>query len=296
LLTLVLVLNIPVPLLVTLRSQLVLRKLNHPVAFFSLLPISFFGFSTGVLTPVRSGELVRAAMLKDRFGIPFVRGMSSVLYERGYSFYLLALSTLLFGLVSLWKGSPALAVPMAGLIAVLFFFPVVAYKWRHTLYKPVAALVPMPKRIVNSRIAVRIRDTVSEADNHLDLLFGDLTLGISFVTITLLYFLLTATQLWLLVSAFGESVGVHDAWLAWGLSAVVGLASFLPAGLGPADGALVLALSRLGISVEMGAAVALASRLLTTLPLGLAALGGYVYSTIWPRSSSFEAAAGQVRN
>lgn len=274
----VLLLNLPTPLVIALRSRLVIGRLGYNVPFSSLLPIAFFGFMAGVITPARSGEILRAIMLKERHGIPMPHGISCVMYERLYSFYLMSLSTLAFAVVILWVPHLTIVPALVACFVALALAPTILYARLRRLFHAMP-LLRLPRRLASSLLSAGFRDRWQEGESALALLFADAALAARFSVITLLFFTTSALQLWVIASALDLSLSFSAAWLAWGGFAVVGVLSFLPAGLGPADAALVFLLDRQAIAVGSATVLAIILRLLVQLPSGLMAIAAFVYAT-----------------
>jgi uncharacterized membrane protein YbhN (UPF0104 family) len=282
---LILLLNLPTPLLVTLRSRMVISKLGYKVSISSLLPIAFFGFWAGAITPARSGELLRVTMLKERHGIPMSYGIASVLYERLYSFYLMVLSTLAFASAVLWASHLAILLALMVGFAGLALVPTVFYPRLRGLFNRMPSLRP-PWPLGSNSLIVGFREPWREGEGALAVLFGDAALAARFSVLTLLFFATSVLQFWLIASALDLSLSLDAAWLAWGAFGIAAILSLLPAGLGVGDGALVLVLARLGAGLDVGAAIAAMSRLLVHLPQGLGAIGGHIYISLRSPSST----------
>jgi hypothetical protein len=102
-------------------------------------------------------------------------------------------------------------------------------------------------------------------------LAADAQLLTTFSLTTLVVFVLSGLQIWLLVAGMNGAVGVAAAVGIYGLSQAGGSLSALPFGLGPADAVVVGLLLRTGTPFGIGTTVALLLRGTVTLPIGLAA-------------------------
>ena len=97
------VLNLPVLLLMAVRGQFVLARLGHRVGFLAILPISTFGNVLGAFTPAGAGDLLRTPFFRSRHDVPYSHGFASVIYERGFSVFILALGS---GVAAAWIALP----------------------------------------------------------------------------------------------------------------------------------------------------------------------------------------------
>jgi uncharacterized protein (TIRG00374 family) len=261
-------LNVPVLLLASLRSYLVIRGMGYGIQRDVLIPSTILGFVAGGLTPAASGELLRTQALRTRAGIPLQPGLTAVIYERSMSLYLLLLSTgliLVLGVLSgAWRG-----LAVAGAL-VLCLLPWAVAVW-------FGRLLPAEDRVrAEGFVAAALRRALS-LSAHLRTLLVDGRLLVAFSAVSTAIFGLIAVQYWFLARAAGTSVGVGDAWLVFGISTFAGVAALIPLGLGVLDASLAAALDRLGTTLEEGGVVALLVRGIVTLPLVVAAFGSYLY-------------------
>ncbi len=264
-------LNLPIMVIMTVRGQLILKRLDHPVSFFALLPISTLGNVAGSLTPAAAGELLRAPFFKERHDIPYADGLAAVIYERGVSMFVLAMST---GVAAAWSTldaalaaavsaaglAVALGTPAAAALALRRLGPVLADDGEDggwTLYRMRVAL----GRSLNS-LLVLLRDAWTTAGTELA---------------SVLVFLVMATQAWLVVQALGLDFSLAEAWTALGASLLAGIATFLPLGLGTLDATFAALVGTTQDGFNTGATAAVLFRAASTLPLGLAALASYFY-------------------
>lgn len=274
----VLALNLPILLLITLRSWLVLERAYGPASFWRLIPISAVGNLAGQLTPANAGDLWRAYAYKSEYGLPAARGVAAVVYERLMSFYLMGLvaAGLALHQFLLRDFGPGTLVLIALGVMAMAFLPALTYRvlrpaivnnsWTNIL-TPLVERTPLRS----------LKSAFQEGEEGLRLLFGDLRLTLSFAGSTALYLSLSGLQVWVIVEALDAGLGFEEAWLVLIAAAVIGAASSLPFGLGITDGALVLLLGTYGVSVGLATTLAILMRGLVTLPLGLVAVAFYLF-------------------
>jgi uncharacterized membrane protein YbhN (UPF0104 family) len=190
-----------------------------------------------------------------------------VLYERGLSAYLTALGSGVVAALLVLPGPLATLLALAA--APLFVLPFVG----------ATLLDLLPKQRISRRPAV-VWDIIARAQNvadRLQWLLRDRRLLVLWSIVTLGIFAIMTLQFWLLTRALSNVVSPQEAWVALGASSLAGTASLLPLGLGATDGSLAALLRRAGMTLEQGTAVAILSRATITLPLGLTAVGCYLY-------------------
>jgi uncharacterized protein (TIRG00374 family) len=111
-------------------------------------------------------------------------------------------------------------------------------------------------------------------------LLRDTRLFAAFAAVTLAILALVALQFWLLTRSIGDGVPLEDAWLAFGVSQMAGMASLLPFGVGVSDGTMAATLASAGLTAEQAFAVAILVRLTVILPLLLLSAASYAFLTL----------------
>ena len=287
-----LLLNLPQLLPMTLRIRIILSRLGYSVRLGSLLPLAMFGNMASALTPAASGEALRPIFYRDNFGVPIYQGAAAVFYERAYSFYLMALSTLA-AVALVFLPGPVIAPAVAVLILALFHAPA----W---LYPPLARLLLRATEVpllapVTRRAAVKsLLAEVNKTDRVTATLFSDFRLSLPVTAMTYAVFFVMALQFWFVLEAFDERLSLQEAWALLAVSYFVGTASAIPLGLGAADGVLVYLLTRFDVSTVASTTIALAVRLTATLPYGIMGLLGYWQAVRLRQPTDGEAAPESV--
>jgi uncharacterized protein (TIRG00374 family) len=261
-------LNIPILLLASARSFLLLQHLGSPLSPRVLFPITILGFVAGGITPVASGEILRAEALRSHSDLSFVDSVAIILYERMLSLYLLA--------VGAGAGFAASTLPTG---------------WTSLLVVCVAVLAALPcmaARIVSPALrsleAARGEGTVGRALRYLvgsintvRFLLVDFRILVPWSLITLSIFGISTLQILMLTKGVGENISFGDSWLAICLTQLAAIVSLLPFGLGIGDGSLAALLQRTGIPLGKSTAVVILGRVAITLPLLCIACLSYIY-------------------
>lgn len=264
----VLVLNVAVVGLRSWRAGLVLRRLGHQVPFTRMLAVQLVGQVSSTLTPAASGDFLRAWLWRRDDSVPLAAGAATVVFERLFSFGLLvALAALLVAFPRL--GPLGWALVALGLAA--------------------ATLAPFPLSRPSPRIDRRLEavisrlpwvggssDRVLQALAELRQVLASRRVLVKASLATVAVYGISGFQLWILAGALGHDSSITQMVATYAISQVGGILSTLPFGLGPADLLAVGAMARYGVDVSMAAAVVLLSRVLTTVPMALAALPAYL--------------------
>jgi uncharacterized membrane protein YbhN (UPF0104 family) len=266
-------LNLPLLLVMTYRGQLTLARLGHRVVFRALLPISVLGNVAGTLTPAASGDLLRMPFFKDRHEIPYAHGVAAIFYERGYSVYVLGLST---GVAAGWSlAGVAAGLPLAALAALAGVLGPPAGAFVLQRLRPV-----LPGRGPEAAAASffeRARGALGRSLDSLLVLLRDPWTSATMSAVNGVVFGIVALQMWLVLLALDVDASFAEAWTAVGASMLAGIVTLLPFGLGGFDATLAAIIGASQDGFNTGAAAAVLVRGTMTLPLGLAAVAAYLY-------------------
>jgi uncharacterized protein (TIRG00374 family) len=261
-------LNVPVALLAPLRSALVFNRLGHRVPAAVLIPTTVVGFVAGGLTPGAAGELLRAGPLRTRAGVPFEESMAVIVFERLLSLYLMVVLTAFLAALNLLPSTMVVAAAVA--TVVLCFAPALAA----TVLLP---RLPPAERIAGTGLATSMLRQALQMASRLHLLIAEPLFLARWLLVTIAIFAVVALQYWLLCRALSDAISFHEAWLAFGVSTLAGVASLIPLGLGVLDSSLAAVLDRFGMTLEQGGIVALVARGTIMLPLAFIAFACYLY-------------------
>jgi uncharacterized protein (TIRG00374 family) len=270
-------LNLPVVALWAVRSAGLMRAVGYPLSLPRLIPVVSFANTVNNLTPASSGEVLRAVILKRRYGIPYERSTAVILAERFWAI-LIMLATALAASVGTVVSAGAALVSAAWVgAAALVVLPSVAYK---VGLRPGRLAARIASRGGGAQGRLRsIAARLAAVDDQLTTILTSPRLATAFIASTLAIFTLFAAQLWLVLAALGISLSPLGVWAALGLSIIAGVISALPFGLGAADVVLVVLLGAQGMSATDAGAAALLFRLTTTLPLGILGTASWIQLT-----------------
>ena len=258
-------LNVPITVVRAYRTRLILDRLGHRVGWASLVRAQLAGQTLSNLTPAASGDLVRAWLWRADDDVPATKGVAVVVYERILSLALLI--AIGAGFYSPELGGPWVVVGVCtGALAVI----AVPLALTHVSRARAAGRTLLAQLARLPMLANRTKP-LQRMGGEVGTLAGDGRLLLSFSLTTLLVFVLSGMQIWLLVLGLGGSGDLADTVGIYGLSQAGGSLSALPFGLGPADAVVVGLLLRAGSSFSIGTTVALLLRGTVTLPIALAA-------------------------
>lgn len=274
-------LSVPIALLLALRSYLIINRLGYSVRILSLVPITLVGLMTGALTPAYAGDFVRAPLFHRHYAIPVSEGSAIVVYERAYSFLVLALTTA--------ASAVALAVLESELAQMIALGSAAFLAILTALLARPISLIPRALRMLaesgNPRRRRVLARLVSPVENFLETggqLLSMVRLSVLVTAASLAIFAAMAAQLWLVAASLGLDLGPAEVWLALGTSLLAGMLSLLPLGLGSSDATLAVILTRYG-SQQIAASSAVLFRVVYNMPLVLA--GALSYLLIQSRAS-----------
>lgn len=245
------------------RWQIFLRALGVELPARASLTL-FIATFLMVITPGKVGEVFKAGVLRQRYGVPLATGVPAVLAERIYDF----LGVLLLAAAgwTAWQGP--LAGVGTGLIAAaavpagLFAF---RSPWVRALLMRQATRAPQ---------LARFRFALTEATAALAQLLGA-RLALASLALSTLAWGCECASLWLICRGLQAGVSALAATFVYAAGTLVGSLVFLPGGLGGTEATMIWLLGELGCARDVGVAATLLVRLFT---LWLAvALGLIVY-------------------
>ena len=244
------------------RWEVFLRRTDARLPLRASL-ILYFSAYLMVITPGKIGEVFKAGLMRERFGVPLARGVPIVLAERVYDF--LGVLLLAAAGLSVWpgplvglRGGLAAAAVVPALLALFHVRPV-----RDGLLARLAARPQL----------ARFRDGLEGAASALGRLLG-LREAAWAVLLSTAAWACECAGMWLACRGLGLDVPLLQAFFVYAAGTLVGSLSFLPGGLGGTEATIIWLLGRLGVAHPAAAAAALIIRLFT---LWLAVLVGLAF-------------------
>jgi uncharacterized membrane protein YbhN (UPF0104 family) len=275
-LVVVVALNLVVIAAWAFRSARLMAAVGHPLSMLALVPVVSFANTINNLTPVSSGEALRAVILRQRHGVAYGRSTAVILVERLWAIWIMAVSAGAAALGTIVPVGPPIAA--AGWIAAAgaIFAPAVAYRLGLRPAALAARFVDPDRSAGAIGPRARLGALLRDVDGSLAEILASPSIAIGFVASTSVVFVVSALQLWLILLALGHDVPPVAAWAALGIGTIAGVISALPFGLGAADVVMTALLAGLGVPAAAAAAAALLLRATVTLPLGLAGTASWI--------------------
>jgi len=260
------------------RWHYLLRPLKK-ISTNSMFPIVTIGYMGNNVFPARAGEVLRAAILKDREGVPITASLATVVVERIFD------AVVMLGFVFFNLGALANLTHNSGFIgniqqlavwgSIIFIGALVVFL--------LAAMFPLvTERIVvnliNRVIPVRIREkTLGIA---LKFLTGLESLrspkdALMVLFTTVIIWLLETGKYWFVMHAFDFQVGFFALML---MNGIVNIATTLPSApgyIGTFDGPGIAVLAAYGVPVEIAAGYTFVLHAALWFPITM--LGAYYY-------------------
>jgi uncharacterized protein (TIRG00374 family) len=264
----------------TWRWHYLLRPLKN-ISVRSMFPIVTIGYMGNNIYPARAGEVLRAAVLKQREGVPISASLATIIVERifdavvmlGFVFFnlgeLTRLNTQDSGFLgsirdlSIWGSIIFFGALLVFLAAAMF--PKVTEK---VVDWAISHFIPLKFREKTSAIAYRFLTGLESLRSPQDALMV-------FVT-TVIIWLLETSKYWFVMHAFSFEVSFFALML---MNGIVNLATTLPSApgyLGTFDAPGIAVLTAYGINPEVATGYTLLLHAALWLPITL--LGVYYYT------------------
>ena len=254
-----------------LRWHYYVRISRWPIPFHYSIA-AFVASISLTLSPGKAGEVIKSALLADRFGVPVVETAGALVVERLGD---LIAVLLLAGLGLFWWVDASVSVLVLLVIAVSLIGFVVTPQ----IHRPLFALVgriPILSKISDQ--AQRLIDAGRRLLAPKPFAVGCL--------LALVAWGCEGIALWLIVQTVDFQLPVWSAVFVFSISTVAGVVSMLPGGVGGFEAVMVLLLSKLGLAAGVASVPVSVFRMCTLWLgslLGLIVLAGWL---IWvPRNS-----------
>jgi uncharacterized protein (TIRG00374 family) len=252
-----------------LRQRAILAALGRRFSLSSVAPITYYGNTVGFLTPAASGELLRPTLFERTFGVPIAQGVGLVLYERLYSIFLFGLGCLV---ALAWTDTipRSLGIVVTPVLLTACLLPALVVR--------LSSVMPLGRveRLLPHRIRERVSETARESGSTLERLFTSPRLTGQFIVLSAVIFVTMAAQFWLIQDGLGESLTLQEAWVVLAASAMAGVASGLPLGIGATDAVMLSLLRAYGVDTSTAGTIVILTRVLINLPSGLFGLAAYL--------------------
>jgi glycosyltransferase 2 family protein len=226
-----------------------------PITFREAGKITIGSFFIAGISPGRVGDIIKADIMKIRYSLSYVDGISMVFYDR--IFELIAILTVAGGIFLIGFSARYYLLFEATILILIFIGIVYVFSDR---------LIGVVQRFVQKRIK-----HLSKAG---EIKIRKLPIFSAFTVFTLTGLALVSEfiRFWLVVYAFGYSVNIIPLSIFFSLAVLIGLISQIPLGVGVVEGSLILFLVDIGIPPANATAIVIVDRVIAmyyVLILGL---------------------------
>lgn len=244
------------------RWEVYLRTLGTRIPFRESIGL-YFATYVMVITPGKIGEIFKAGILREKYGVPLAIGLPVVLAERIYDF----LAVLILAAVGVFFWPGPLTGMTTGLLAAASIPVFLA------LFQNRSLRTKLLGKAARSELLSRHKVGLDEAMDSLSRLLGVKQSAFS-LTISTLAWMCECLGLWLVCRGLGFPIPLGEAFFVYAAGTLVGSLSFLPGGLGGTEATIIWLLGTLAMPGVTAAAVALLVRLFT---LWLAVIIGLLF-------------------
>ncbi|KPL83758.1 hypothetical protein SE15_00355 [Thermanaerothrix daxensis] len=262
------------------RWHYLLRPLK-PISTRVMFPIVAIGYMGNNIYPARAGEVLRAAVLKQREGVPISASLATIIVERIYDgVVMLAFVFLnLPELARLTHGSGVIGALSIRDVALwgttIFVGALLAFLLAAMFPKPAERLITwLVNHLLPLRLRARVLDLALRFLSGLEALRSPLEALMIFIT-TVIIWLLETGKYWFVMHAFSFEVSFFALML---MNGIVNLATTLPSApgyVGTFDAPGIALLVAYGVPGEIAAGYTLVLHAALWLPI--TALGFYYY-------------------
>ena len=230
------------------RWNLLIKNSDIRVPFRKNLEIYLAGFTLSI-TPGKVGELIRSQILKTKFGIPRTKTASLVLVEKLYDL----VGAVATSITGIWLFHEAGYVIMMAFALLIVIFILISSRrffnkfinWSHRFRIMSNFLQPLSESYEVIRNSTR----------------GKIVILASLLSVA--YWLITSLAVYFVLLAFGINLNYLSVVSTFTASLILGAASFIPGGIGVAEGSLVGLFSLQGIAVSSSLILVILIRIFT---------------------------------
>ena len=265
-LILIIVLNIPVTLVRTLRTRFALNKISVTVPFWRLTGINLIGQLWGSLTPAGAGDFSRSVLWRYHDSLSTASGSSIVIYEKiTTTLHQIAVGGVCLSVLYLswWTTGGILLIALAVLTSPWWL----VFWWSN---RPTS--VNTKASFLRRWLSVLVKDSKQLTSSPL--------FTLKYAGFSLVVFLFCGLQIYFLALGLHSKIPFLAAIAVFCFFQFGSTLAVLPFGIGTADLSAGFILHLTGLSILVAAVILVLMRAVQTLPLGLA---GGISTVIWGR-------------
>ena len=220
-------------------------SIPHKQSF--LIYIASFSMSA---TPGQLGELIKSQLLKNKFNVPVTKTAPLVIIERLSDLT----GAIIVSIIGFWLLNINIYVPIIASIVLGLIFLLLKSK------KMFNKSIGLIKKV---KFASKLADPIAESFDTIQMSLNKKTLVIS-ITLSVCFWLLIGTSSYFVLRAVGiDNLEIIGAVSIYSSSIIIGAASFIPGGVGVAEGSIAGLLNLSGINLSVAFALGILIRIFT---------------------------------
>ena len=201
-------------------------------------------------TPGQLGELIKSQLLKNKFNVPVTKTAPLVIIERLSDLT----GAIIVSIIGFWLLNINIYVPIIASIVLGLIFLLLKSK------KMFNKSIGLIKKV---KFASKLADPIAESFDTIQMSLNKKTLVIS-ITLSVCFWLLIGTSSYFVLRAVGiDNLEIIGAVSIYSSSIIIGAASFIPGGVGVAEGSIAGLLNLSGINLSVAFALGILIRIFT---------------------------------
>lgn len=231
------------------RWVLLLKNLKYSLPHKENFPIFLSGFALSV-TPGKVGELLKSQLLKEKFDLPIKISAPVILIERFYNAIGIIIISIFGILVFDFSG---IIILITTCLLILIFFILRSERLFHIFIQKIYKISFLSKF---SNSFMNSYDVIKESTRPKIFIISSI--------LSAIYWIFESIAVYFILKSFGiDLLSIFDVIPTYATSIILGVASFIPAGLGVSESTLIGLLSLQGLTISTAVSLTIFIRLLT---------------------------------
>ena len=230
------------------RWHILLKNTDTKVSLRGNVLIYLSGFALSI-TPGKVGELIRTQLLKDKYGISRTKTVPLIFVEKLYDLT----GAVIVSIIGIWFFHEAGYVIIIGLALLVFLFIMISsdkifkksVNWFGKFKIIEKFLIPLLESYETIKISTRSK------------------VALYSLLLSVLYWLIISLAVYFILQAFKITISFLNVASTFTASLFLGAISFIPGGIGVAEGSLVGLLSLQGIDLSFAVIIVVVIRMFT---------------------------------
>ena len=231
------------------RWVLLLKNLKYSLPHKENFQIFLSGFALSV-TPGKVGELLKSQLLKEKFDLPIKISAPVILIERFYNAIGIIIISIFGILVFDFSG---IIILITTCLLILIFFILRSERLFHIFIQKISKISFLSKF---SNSFMNSYDVIKESTRPKIFIISSI--------LSAIYWIFESIAVYFILKSFGiDLLSIFDVIPTYATSIILGVASFIPAGLGVSESTLIGLLSLQGLTISTAVSLTIFIRLLT---------------------------------